>query len=130
MRFIQLTSTRFKHVCRRHYEKIAVIIGLLLTGSSFSEVIPIATKDETQSGENVVTTMEKILVNDIIPFIQIIAGVVIVWYCIASIWGGVKESQELKKMDPLKHALIVSGILLVIGGSLIYLLGQIKVPTS
>tara|TARA_B100001996_G_C18647231_1_gene587894 strand:- start:808 stop:1209 length:402 start_codon:yes stop_codon:yes gene_type:complete len=89
-------------------------------------VIPISPDDKTASGSNFGQELVKIFQKDILPFIELAGGVLIVWQAITTMVGGVREAQEKQKFDPLKNAIIKVAIVVVVGGALLYLLDTMR----
>jgi undecaprenyl pyrophosphate phosphatase UppP len=89
-------------------------------------VIPISSNDETASGHNYAETIVTIIQKDILPFVELGAGAAILFYAISGLWKGYKEYQDRKEFDHLKTAIIASVILIVVGGSILYLLDKLR----
>lgn len=95
-------------------------------GGGQNGIIPTSTTDNTTQGQDFAQTVMHIFTKDIIPIIEIVGTVGILWISISALWNGLKEAQEMKKWDPLKNAIIKAVIVVVVGGALIYLLDQAR----
>lgn len=121
---------------RRGYDK-AFVTACILSSLQISfaddtdnSPIPISSNDQTTSGTDFITTLMKIVQKDLVPFMEILAAVWIIWTGITTMANGVKEAQERQKFDPLKNAIIKTVIVVVVGGALIYLLDRVRtLPT-
>lgn len=89
-------------------------------------VIPVSSDDQTASGSDYSHTIITIIQKDILPFVELGAGAAILFYSISGLWRGYKEYQEKKEFDHLKTAIIASVILIVVGGSILYLLDKLR----
>ena len=96
-------------------------------GGGSNGIIPISNSDQTGgTNKDFAQTVMSIFTKDIIPIIEIVGTVGILWIAISALWNGLKEAQEVKKWDPLKNAIIKAVIVVVVGGALIYLLDQAR----
>lgn len=113
---------------RRGYDKIFFAACLLSAGQlSFADgIIPISSNDQTAPGSDFATTIVNIIQKDILPFVEILGAVWVLWTAISTMANGVKEAQEKQKFDPLKNAIIKTVIVVVVGGALLFLLDQVR----
>ena len=110
------------------YLKIISILSLWsISFIAFADgVIPISSDDQTASGTDYSHTIITIIQKDILPFIELGSGAAILFYAISGLWRGYKEYQDRKEFDHLKTAIIASVILIVVGGSILYLLDKLR----
>jgi len=99
-----------------------------VSGLAFADggIIPISTDDQTASGTDYAHTIVTIFQKDILPFIELGAGGFILFYALSGLWRGYKEYQDKKEFDHLKTAIIASVILIVVGGSILWLLDKLR----
>ncbi|OGT35652.1 MAG: hypothetical protein A3F11_07030 [Gammaproteobacteria bacterium RIFCSPHIGHO2_12_FULL_37_14] len=110
------------------YSKIMSVLFLVLASqASFADpIIPVSTNDQTSSGSSYAQTILTIFQQEIIPIVLIFGAITILWISISSVVSGVKEARELRKFEPLKEAIIISATAIVVGGSILYLLNQVR----
>lgn len=102
----------------------ATVVANAGTGNG---IIPISSADETGStNKDFAQTVLKIFTTDIIPVLEVVGAVGILWISLSALWNGLKEAQELKKWDPLKNAIIKAVLVIVIGGAILYLLQTVQ----
>lgn len=89
-------------------------------------IIPISTEDKAVAGTNFAKTIIDILKLDIIPLITVAAAIWVIWQGITTMSHGIKESRDRSDMGPLKEAILKTAIIVVMGGSLIFLLMYVK----
>ncbi len=120
----------FRSLCES-YDKLIFTVGLLSVGRlGIAEgIIPISVNDQTTGDSDFATTAVKIIQKEILPFIEILGAVWILWTAIATMANGVKEAQEKQKFDPLKNAIIKTVLVVVVGGALLYLLDHVRTFT-
>lgn len=120
-----------KSFTRGIYDATFVACCLLLTTQiSFADgIIPISSNDQTRSGSDFAETLIHICQKAIIPLIMLLGAVGIIWIGISTMIGGIKESQEKQKFDPLKNAIVVTVVAVVVGGALLYLLERLRTYT-
>ena len=102
----------------------ATVVANAGTGNG---IIPISSADQTGStNKDFAQTVLKIFTTDIIPVLEVVGAVGILWISLSALWNGLKEAQELKKWDPLKNAIIKAVLVIVIGGAILYLLQTVQ----
>ena len=116
------------------YARSMTGLGLIMVGhtalaAAAGGVIPVSSDDQTASGSDFAQTMISIFQKDIIPIIEIGAGIWIIWTGISSMAQGIKVAQEKQDFSPLKTAIFKTVTVVVVGGALIWLLDQIRTVT-
>lgn len=107
------------------------LIGVFLWGGAMAQesaggVIPIAT-DVTQkiTNKGFSEGIMFVFAQKIIPFMQLASGVLILFFAISAILSGVQEAKVERNWSPMKDKIIISVLLVVIGGVFIALLGVV-----
>jgi len=113
---------------------VRVMAGCLLFSISaltFADgIIPISQDDQTASGTDFGHTFLMMLKDDFLPIIEYGGAIILVFMAIVGLWKGHKEAQDRKDSGPFKEAIVHAVLLVVIGGSLFWLLDYIggKIP--
>ena len=130
MKFKQMYA-RAKDIIARASTKIFAASCMVAASNATlaANIIPIATDDQTADGTDFITTVMKVFQSKVVPFLMILGAIWVIWTSISMMANGIKEAQEKGKFDPLKAAIIKTVILVVIGGSLLYLLNMVATYT-
>lgn len=89
-------------------------------------LIPMSSDDAPEEGTSVATTWVTIFQKEILPLIEIFVTAIMLFYALKGLWKGYAEYQREKDMGALKEAAIASVILIVFGGTVIYLLDLLR----
>lgn len=116
------------HSINHIWHKINVSIVILFVSNSClaNAIIPVSADDQTADNSDFAQTGLSILQKDILPFIEVIGGLAILYAALAGLWKGYKAYQTEREIGPLKEAIISSVIMIVFGGAIIYLLDMLR----
>lgn len=130
MKLIQHMEKIFNFIAKSYAQ---IIVCLLLSGvavrvlaSNNGGVIPTSDVDRTDSDSDFLITLIKIFQQEVLPALEIIAGMVLVYCAIANLWKGFMDYQREHDLGTLKTAVVASAVITVVGGSLVYLLDYIR----
>ena len=113
---------------RGMYSILCIVITCFYSLTSFADdsgFIPISSDDKVLQSESFTTTLERIFARDIIPFIEIGGAIVIATVALITLIGGINKSREIHDSQPVKTALTHIALLVVVGGSILFLLSYI-----
>ena len=109
---------------------LKISLGFCLCGVKVAvwanNVIPISDDDTVKSGESVITAIIRILQKEVLPLVEIGGGAVVLLVALNGLWKGYKEYQRERDMDPLKQAIVASVLLMVLGGTVLYLIDTLR----
>lgn len=116
---------------KNSYAKI--MVWLLISGFTSTiladnngGVIPTSDVDRTDSDSDFLVTLISIFQKEVLPAIEIIGGMVLVYCAIANLWKGFMDYQREHDLGTLKTAVVASAVITVVGGGLVYLLDYIR----
>ena len=117
-----------KRTVSQMYLKISLCLWLLsMKVIAFANnVIPISDDDTVKSGESVITAIIRILQKEVLPLVEIGGGAIVLLVALNGLWKGYKEYQRERDLDPLKHAIVASVLLMVLGGTVLYLIDTLR----
>lgn len=105
-----------------------ILLGWLVTCTVWADnqLIPISQTEETKSGTSVATTILLVLQTDVLPIVEIVSAMYILWKALSGLWKGYQLFQAEREMGPLKEALVAATIIVVVGGVILYLLDALR----
>lgn len=125
MHFLRKVTINITNLVKNGYW----VLGMLLVShASFANaIIPISTADQQKANENFATTIIRIFQTGILPLLELLGGIYILWKALTGIWSGFEDYQKTKESDRLKQAVINSAILIVVGGAILFALDALRV---
>lgn len=106
---------------KRVKQCLSAVYAWLVCNAAFANYIPTSSDDQATSGESFTTTMMRIIVNDVIPVIELAGSAVLIYFGVKTIIGTVQDYRREKEFGVLLEGIVVLSIIFAIGAGVFYL---------
>lgn|SRR3989338_7427275 len=131
MRFVKKSARKYigllSHIQSIYIHIMATCLFWSVSALTFADgVIPISQEDQTSSGNDFGHTFLVMLKDVFIPMVEYGGATILIFMAISGLWRGHKEAQDKREGGPFKEAIVHAVLLVVVGGSLFWLLDYVR----